>query len=524
MSESGDDLGGFGAATPHKSNPVAASAKPGSSRRQAGPSKTAGSNTAAARKKATAVDESDIEEAQQPPAKKIKAAARARKQQEQEVDVEEDDVADQLAEDIEMDGGDIQEIEPPRNKPKGRPASKKPTSQSIGANGNATNTLASAAAKGKGKAKAKPPPKARQTSVEEVDIELIEEADEPMDVEEVEPATAKPAIRGTKIARPHPRSTAKQDAEIARLQEALKQADTHIADMKRQLTELSTVRYTEPEQLLERIDIQHQATLKAKELLIEDLKTKLAQSDPLLRSGKKAVFEILTRDEANKEMEKLNAQVKAYKEALLEQTQSLKDKDERIKTLEQENSDLKYELKAEIERSSSLLAKSQRQPMSSGPRSHGAIIGTDPKMTELIKFYEDLSNLIVPNIKVQPGRYLKTEESILSCCYTYRDVTNPAAASKSIYFSLRLCKDLRPGFPDPPTSSDQLTESVHYVPIDLDKEPPEFVASLGFLGDTFTFERNQLSLFLRTLYEYISGEGDKGGHEEDSDDSVVVME
>lgn len=49
------------------------------------------------------------------------------------------------------------------------------------------------------------------------------------------------------------------------------------------------------------------------------------------------MFELLTRDEADKEMEKLQNQLKSYKEALRERDQSLKDKDEQIQALNTES-------------------------------------------------------------------------------------------------------------------------------------------------------------------------------------------
>lgn len=69
-------------------------------------------------------------------------------------------------------------------------------------------------------------------------------------------------------------------------------------------------------------------------------------------------------------------------------------------------------------------------------------------------------------------------------------------------------------------------QSVHYTPLELHKEPEEFVQSLGFLGDNFTFERDQLALFSRTLHDYVSGEGDdsKSDGNAASDDSVQLVE
>ncbi len=75
----------------------------------------------------------------------------------------------------------------------------------------------------------------------------------------------------------------------------------------------------------------------AQDNLIEELKVKLAQSDPLLRSGKTAVFELLTREEANKETANLQNQLSTYREALQDREKQIKERDETIATLEQES-------------------------------------------------------------------------------------------------------------------------------------------------------------------------------------------
>lgn len=76
-------------------------------------------------------------------------------------------------------------------------------------------------------------------------------------------------------------------------------------------------------------------------------------------------------------------------------------------------------------------------------------------------------------------------------------------------------------------SSNQLVDSVHYMPLNLDKESAEFVESLGFLNTPFTFERHQLSLFARTLHDFMSGEGGDNTQAEKSEsdsDSVQLLE
>ena len=76
-------------------------------------------------------------------------------------------------------------------------------------------------------------------------------------------------------------------------------------------------------------------------------------------------------------------------------------------------------------------------------------------------------------------------------------------------------------------STNQLVESVHYMPMNLEKESHEFVESLGFLNTAFTFERHQLSLFARTLHDFMGGEGGDNTQAEQSEsdsDSVKILE
>jgi hypothetical protein len=67
-------------------------------------------------------------------------------------------------------------------------------------------------------------------------------------------------------------------------------------------------------------------------------------------------------------------------------------------------------------------------------------------------------------------------------------------------------------------SERQLVDTVHYLPQNLDKESAEFRKSLDFLNESFTFERSQLSLFIRTLHERMSGDED----DNKSDDEVQI--
>ena len=71
-----------------------------------------------------------------------------------------------------------------------------------------------------------------------------------------------------------------------------------------------------------------------------------------------------------------------------------------------------------------MASKLQRLPPASAarPRTINGLSSTDDlKVGEIIKFYEDITNLIVPNMKLQKGKYLDTDEWILNCVYSYVD-------------------------------------------------------------------------------------------------------
>lgn len=99
---------------------------------------------------------------------------------------------------------------------------------------------------------------------------------------------------------------------------------------------------------------------------------------------------------------------------------------------------MRYELNAEIERSKSLASKSVRrnQPPGSGSRGRsrpGGMFGADePKNTAVIKFYEDITNLLIPGLRFEPGRYLDAEETCFTCIYTYMDLERNEEAEKGI--------------------------------------------------------------------------------------------
>jgi hypothetical protein len=75
------------------------------------------------------------------------------------------------------------------------------------------------------------------------------------------------------------------------------------------------------------------------------------------------------------------------------------------------------DLKVEIERSKAL---SSKPPFpSSQKKTPVGIAGENVKNTEVLRLYEDATNLLVTNVRYQKGLYFDYEDCILTCIYTY---------------------------------------------------------------------------------------------------------
>jgi hypothetical protein len=194
--------------------------------------------------------------------------------------------------------------------------------------------------------------------------------------------------------------------------------------------------------------------------------------------------------------------------------------------------DANRERDAEIERSKELLARAAPKGTPSNPRSHARRpFGTDdPKMTEVIKFYEDMSNLLVTNVKFENVPGSEEPEILFHCIYTYFEMTRRAddiegerIGEKSqifsqtsyrvclpshfspigIVFTMRIFNGFGGPNGEPASEDDFIHRRIRYTPLHLDKEPEAFVKGLEYMGDSFTFPSSQQGLFLNSLREKI---------------------
>lgn len=142
-------------------------------------------------------------------------------------------------------------------------------------------------------------------------------------------------------------------------------------------------------------------------------------------------------------------------------------------------------------------------------RSHNA--PADPKTGEIIRFYEDMTELPVVSISHQgTSQHSGDDEWLLRCVYSvsgdeeknsFCEYLHPCIFARcsthtALDFSIRTHFE--------PSAEGKAKETLHYIPLSLDKEKPEVVDKLDFLKAPFTFERSQLAVFLRTLRDTLT--------------------
>ncbi|KDQ60896.1 hypothetical protein JAAARDRAFT_204689, partial [Jaapia argillacea MUCL 33604] len=359
--------------------------------------------------------------------------------------------------------------------------------------------------KGKEKEMAEPPPKRAKKApppedvveVDEVEVEAVEESA----AEEALPTTRLPrasvANGKRKSVKPPPVQAVDDDATTRQLERLRKQRDDALHqrdEFSTQIEALSKIRHTEAELALEQQSLQYEARLQTQESLIKELTTQLARVEPLARSGTTSSLHFLTREAADEEKRALERDLQKWKDAVREKHETTAQKDKRIAELEQTEKDLRLELNAEIERSKQVLAAARREPPPSATRGKPRPKGGNKDETpegRVIRFYEDTTNLLVTNHVVERSPYpdVTDQDASFTCVYTHSETNN------ALNFTLRLFWDELPNESGEP----EMVQKVKYTPHNLEHESPEFRDSLGFLSGVFTFERDQLHVFLKTV-------------------------
>ncbi|KAH7926644.1 hypothetical protein BV22DRAFT_1032643 [Leucogyrophana mollusca] len=342
---------------------------------------------------------------------------------------------------------------------------------------------------------------------------------EPMDVDEAHdneesendiPPKPKPRVAngaGTtkKQTDSRPAKDTLSSKELDRWKQKVTDLEAQRDTLTKQLEEVFRLRNTEPEEALEQLRIHYDSRVKTQDALIKELTSQLARAEPLARTKHNAALHFMTREAADEEKRAAEEDNIRLKDVINQKDATIAEEKKRNTELQQSVKIARQELDAEIERSKELIAKASRNPPPSVTRSQPRkpFGNEDPKNTEVIKFYEDISNLLVTSLRFEPNPEAAQDDTIFTCVYTYVS-SESRDEEKSITFTLRMHGD---------DAEDD--RRVKYTPLELDKESPTFVRKLDFLNDAFTFPSTQQALFLTTMRDKLGEALQESDEEED---------
>ncbi|KAJ3999191.1 hypothetical protein F5050DRAFT_1739379 [Lentinula boryana] len=361
-------------------------------------------------------------------------------------------------------------------------------------------------AKGKGKARAQVP-KANTSARGIGDVDLpVEESDYEMGGEINATTSRSKKVLGEMVER---RKYDELDRRFGREKQSREEVEQRCEDLTMQLEKIMRVRETEAEALMLAQKQQFEAEIAALERVNKELTTNLAKIEPLMRSGKTSVLQLLTREAADEENRKIENEVSVWRQRYEEAQEVMKEKDQLLKERAQREKELIFEL--EVEKKNFLTFKAKTQNGSARPKSD--MLGSDkPQTLQLVRLYEDSTNLLIVGLKPQRSEYLNLDDWTATCVFTYISSNN--ASKHSLNFILA-CRWERtdPENDAPVRNKNELHEMMYYEPVGLDKEPEQFIERLQHMGTAFSFTRDQLALFLRTLYNTL----DEALHVEDGE-------
>ncbi|KZS88384.1 hypothetical protein SISNIDRAFT_490182 [Sistotremastrum niveocremeum HHB9708] len=272
--------------------------------------------------------------------------------------------------------------------------------------------------------------------------------------------------------------------QVEELRQYLAERTQERDDFQDQLRRLHHLRSTEAEKLAAQMKTVHEARAKVDAEYIAELKDASGASGSA-DTSKSSVVQFVHGDlveEAKREGEELVAE---WKQKVRERDKALKDKDEQIQDLLKAAQTYKSDLAAEIQNNATLKRNGNQIANGSTKSAKPA-----PGQGYVTRLYEDMTNINVIDFKNAPesgGIPMET--------YTCEITVN----GRSLGFKLQ---SFTPPAAENPTNMPRMI----YTPTTLAMETDlQFKQQLDFLSEPFTFSREQLSVFVRTLNEKVDG-------------------
>ncbi|EJF66295.1 hypothetical protein BD309DRAFT_954065 [Dichomitus squalens] len=403
---------------------------------------------------------------------------------------------------------------------------------------NGTSKAAAAAAKGKARADPSPADGDAMEVEEDTAAQVDEEgsAEQPPPRSGVRGGSKQPLLRGkntmtaaaaSRLAKENQRLLRDMDrlrAELEQMRTNNKEREKLQERLEASFDEMIQRRTTDAEEIKNDVEARHKEEIQRKDSLIQELTGQLSKQSPS-SSSQSWTLHFLTREAAEEEKRALRDENTRLKDVIKQHNAVIGAKDQQIADLKQEVDLTKKELQAEIERSNQLASRSATIPASVVPNGTKAVRGPANNLP-VIKLYEDMTNVLVTSVQKEPSvDWPGIDEDVISCIYTYEN------KDENITFSLNFM--LRNQFDRPENYSgkealpkDKLVEKVKYIPRNLELERPDYVERLQFFKEPFMFARDQMTVFLKTLTDTVSGifESEDGGDEPGGADEPIVVD
>ncbi|KAI0311601.1 hypothetical protein OF83DRAFT_1177414 [Amylostereum chailletii] len=346
-------------------------------------------------------------------------------------------------------------------------------------------TNGKAQAKGKGKEKADPPPKSKASKKASTPVPIVlSDGDDP------QPSKPAPVLKNGKKSTTASSSekTTASTRTLVRLQKQLDEVTSHRDAVIKQFEELQELRQTSQEEEIQRCRAQYESALRAKEGLVEELTAHIARIEPMLKPGRAPYLRFLTREAADKEQQAKQKEIDRLNQVISDQQAQLDEREEHYKVLEAQLRDTRAELTAEINRGKELVAlKPARNPPGT-VHTH-----SDPKTGFAITLYEDITNLLITNLRVQPSQVedVPADDLIYTCVYTH------PLTKLSLNFILEVGYKLE-------NNTDHVALMGMHKPVGIENESEDFKQRLGYYSDVISFHYDQVDVYMKEIEQCLS--------------------
>ncbi|KAF8511126.1 hypothetical protein BU17DRAFT_97470 [Hysterangium stoloniferum] len=291
------------------------------------------------------------------------------------------------------------------------------------------------------------------------------------------------------------------EAKMALLKKACYDMAQQRDNMAKELEQVFQLRETETERLKDEMKAQYETRLKGPlEDTIHEYES-LSRKDAFSQSGS-STLHFLTRETADQEKQEIQKEIAKLKNIVKEKDALIARKDTENRELEDTVRTLRADLKAEIDNTKALT--SRNHPPSSSKQAHKP----DPKHAMVIRLYEELTGVLVTNVRHEPGQF-KEDDAIYTCVQT-------TCNDRSLNFTLKFFKEFEES--DAPRKGDDPVDKVIYTPQFLDMESREFVDQMDFLAQPFTFQKSQMRVFTNTLTSYLEHDDNQSMSQADMED------